>query len=173
MQTLHPSFSAIPEGGSLGEPGGARMIQEDEKGSGGSQGFQWPQVLGPQVQHLHNHVLVGTIFDRGSPSHPAATDCFSSSNGCPRNMSPCALGTPLRHLPTRLARGFQTLDRATCFLLGMVKITVALPSKVGMLSRIVAGRGGERAPNFELCRGGSRTGGFSGRYPERWDAWRE
>ena len=128
---------------------------------------------GPRFStYIYHHVLVGTIFDQGSPSHPAATDCFSSSNGCPRNMSPCALGTPLRHLPTRLARGFQTLDRATCFLLGMVKTTVALPSKVGMLSRIVEGRGRERAPNFELCRGGSRTGCFRGRYPERWDAWR-
>ena len=110
------------------------MIQEDERGSGGSQGFQWPQVLGPQAQRLYHHLLVGTIFDRGShsqedcpPSFPAATDCFSSSNGCPLNMSPYALGTPLRQLPTRLARAFQTLDRATCFLLCMVETTVAPP----------------------------------------------
>ena len=52
------------------------MIQEDERGSGGSQGFQWPQVLGPQAQRLYHHLLVGTIFDRGSqsqedcPPHP-------------------------------------------------------------------------------------------------------
>ena len=39
-------------------------------------------------------------------------------------------------------------------------------SKVGMLSRIVEGHQREGAPNFELYRGGSRNGHFSGRYPE-------
>ena len=81
VQTLHPSFSAIPEGGSLGEPGAARMIQEDERGSGGSQGFQWPQVLGPQAQRLYHHLLVGTIFDRGSQSQENCPPILPRSNG--------------------------------------------------------------------------------------------